>query len=105
MSSRSNRSTPASSSTFGTDTFRNAVDKPLNHPNQCFSVLDKSILQTYFLIAAVAVGGGGGGIFTGSSSWIISSLRITVSALLSHDECDNESISWVANLFVSMLKS
>ena len=104
VSCLSNLSTPASNRTFGTGTFKNAVDRSLNHPNQCCSVRDKSILQTYFLVEVTLVGVGGGGIFTGSSSWIISSRGIVIPELHSHVDCDNKPISWVANLLVSMLQ-
>ncbi|KYN40131.1 hypothetical protein ALC56_05074 [Trachymyrmex septentrionalis] len=96
VSSRSNLSTPANNNIFGAGTFKNAVDNPLNQPNQCCSVFAKSILQTYFLLVVIAEGaGGGGGILDDSSSWIISSRGITGSGLDSH------LLYWVGNESIS----
>lgn len=70
VSSRSNLSTPANSNIFGAGTFKNAVDKPLNQPNQCCSVFAKSILQTYFLLVEMEEDArdDGGGMLNDSSS-------------------------------------
>lgn len=105
VSSLSSLSTPANNNTLGAGIFKNDADNPLNQPNQCCSVFAKSIRQTYFLLVCKIEDVGGGGIFVDSSSSIISSRWITGSGLWSHEDvCERESMSWVANWLVSVLK-